>query len=398
MSPEHSEGAVQETPQRQEQQADVIVRDDFSLAAVAAFWFIGGIVGASAGALGFYVILYVLGRDATNMLPRAPPERDDGTVCYSHDCLQTAAYLRNRLNPLLEPCRNFTDHVCGRFHGPGDSLVELESWRTHMEVLAMASTAYHLSGARGKASQLLRQCLLVYSVSTSSHKALQDFMKRLNLFLYSPPLTAPLASDQVLALHVELSYSYGVSGLLRIRPSLARSLSVELDGVALAASLKRERDILYPLILATIAGAQLDPGLVTLMESLFESMQQAVAMAAIHISAQAASPLLKQVKDLKFAGVSANAFADAIEAKTVYRRDSSVFQSSWLMTVLESVWQEFSSSVDLFLWTSWYVLDELAPFVETAVAQMRSQLSAQPTLGSGLYHAAAGDKAMVGQR
>ncbi|XP_050033829.2 uncharacterized protein [Dermacentor andersoni] len=83
-----------------------------------------------------------------------------------------------------------------------------------------------------------------------------------------------------------------------------------------------------------------------------------------------------QVKDLKFAGVSANAFADAIEAKTAYRRDASVFESSQLMTLLESVWREFSVSADLFLWTSWYVLDELAPFVETSVAtHTRSAIS-----------------------
>ncbi|XP_075543971.1 uncharacterized protein LOC142578473 [Dermacentor variabilis] len=292
MPSEQSEGAVQEPAQRQEQRGDVIVRDGVSLAAATAFWLIGGIVGASAGALGFYVISYVLGLQAAPTLPEAPRERDDGTVCYSRECLAAAEYLRGQLNPLLEPCRNFTDHVCGRFHGPGHSLVEL-SWRTHMEVMRTAD--HRLSGARGKASQLLRQCLLIYSVTTSSHQALRDFMKRLNLFLYSPPATAPVASDQVLALHVELSYTYGVSGLLRIRPSLARSLSVELDGVALTASLKRQRDLSYPLVLATIAGVRRDFSLVTLMKSLFDSMEQAVATAAIYTSAQAASPLLKQI-------------------------------------------------------------------------------------------------------
>ncbi|XP_065292306.1 uncharacterized protein [Dermacentor albipictus] len=365
MPPEQPEGAVQEPAQRQQQRGDVIVRDGCSLAAAAAFWLIGGIVGASAGALGFYVISYVLGLQAEPTPPVAPPERDDGTVCYSRDCLAAAEYLRDQLNPLLEPCRNFTDHVCGRFQGPGHSVVEL-SWRTHLEV--MVAAGHHLSGARGKASQLLKQCLLIYTVATSSHQSLRDFMKRLNLFLYSPPPTAPVASDQVLALHVELSYTYGVSGLLRIRPSLARSLSVEMDGVALTASLKRQRDPLHPLDLATIAGVKRNLSLVTLMKSLFDSMEHAVATAAIDTSAQAASALLKQVKDLKFTGVSANAFADAIEAKTVYRRDASVFESSQLMTLLESVWREFSVGAELFLWTSWYVLDELAPFVEKSVA------------------------------
>ncbi|XP_065292309.1 uncharacterized protein [Dermacentor albipictus] len=366
MPPEQPEGAVQEPAQRQQQRGDVIVRDGCSLAAAAAFWLIGGIVGASAGALGFYVISYVLGLQAEPTPPVAPPERDDGTVCYSRDCLAAAEYLRDQLNPLLEPCRNFTDHVCGRFQGPGHSVVELQSWRTHLEV--MVAAGHHLSGARGKASQLLKQCLLIYTVATSSHQSLRDFMKRLNLFLYSPPPTAPVASDQVLALHVELSYTYGVSGLLRIRPSLARSLSVEMDGVALTASLKRQRDPLHPLDLATIAGVKRNLSLVTLMKSLFDSMEHAVATAAIDTSAQAASALLKQVKDLKFTGVSANAFADAIEAKTVYRRDASVFESSQLMTLLESVWREFSVGAELFLWTSWYVLDELAPFVEKSVA------------------------------
>nr|XP_054926423.1 uncharacterized protein LOC126531892 [Dermacentor andersoni] len=198
MPSEQSEGAVQEPAQRQEQRGDVIVREGCPIVAAAAFWLIGGIVGASAGALGFYVISYVLGLQAPPTRPEAPPERDDGTVCYSHECLAAAEYLRDQLNPLLEPCRNFTDHVCGRFHGPGHSLVELQSWRTQIEV--MRTAGHRLSGARGKASQLLRQCLFIYSVPTSSHQALRDFMKRLNLFLDSPPPTAPVASDQPLRL------------------------------------------------------------------------------------------------------------------------------------------------------------------------------------------------------
>ncbi|KAH7936000.1 hypothetical protein HPB52_016371 [Rhipicephalus sanguineus] len=304
---------TQEQPPREEQQhqqqqhEDVVVHNGYSLVSVAATWCAGAILGTLAGVLGFLFVATVATGSLFPSKQRQgppPPERDDGSVCYSPDCLATAAYLHEKLNPLVEPCRNFPDYVCGRFRGPSSVM------------------------------------------------------------------------EQVLAVHVELSYKYGVSGLLRIQPNVARSLSVELDHEALMASAERVENVTisYLLLLASIAEVKYDVTLLLQWNTLHQSMEQAVAHAWI-VSAQsvrAASQAFKQVKDLQFAGVSPNAFADAIEASTPYRREASVYEGRRVVPLLESVWQAFTDIDDLLVWTGWYVLDALAPFVDTLAAKLKS--------------------------
>ncbi|KAL1469161.1 hypothetical protein MTO96_004878 [Rhipicephalus appendiculatus] len=354
----------------------VVVHGGFSLVSVAATWCAGAIIGTLAGVLGFlFVATVAAGSLFPSKQPQGPPERDDGSVCYSPDCLATATYLHEKLNPLVEPCRNFADYVCGRLRGPS-SVMEQELWRSRIEVLAMVRHATHLPGARGKAAQLLRQCLLVYSVATFSHKALQDFMKRFNLKLMRQPQSTATSPDKALAVHVELSYKYGVSGLLRVLPSVAHSLSVNLDREALMTSAERveKATISYLLLLTSIAGVKYDVNLLLQWNTLQQSMNQAVARAWI-VSAQSvrtASQAFKKVKDLHFAGVSPNAFADAIEASTPYRREANVYEGRRVVPLLESVWQAFTDIDDLLVWTGWYVLDALAPFVDTLAAKLRS--------------------------
>ncbi|KAL3228419.1 hypothetical protein MRX96_023919 [Rhipicephalus microplus] len=164
-----------------------------------------------------------------------------------------------------------------------------ELWRSRVEVLAAVRRATHLPGARGKAVQLLRQCLLVYSVATFSHKSLQDFMKRFNLKLVRQSPSTATSPDKALAVHVELSYKYGLSGLLRIRPSVVRSLSVQLDREALIVSAERveKATVSYLFLLASIAEIKYDVRLLLQWNTLQQSMNQAVARAWI-VSAQSA--------------------------------------------------------------------------------------------------------------
>ncbi|XP_049275154.1 uncharacterized protein LOC125759824 [Rhipicephalus sanguineus] len=76
--------------------------------------------------------------------------------------------------------------------------------------------------------------------------------------------------------------------------------------------------------------------------------------------------VVKKVEDLAFPGVSASAFGDAIEAKTPYSRNSSVLEPSRLKAALESVWKHMAPP-DLFLWTSWDVLEQTAQLVEPSL-------------------------------
>ncbi|XP_075730866.1 uncharacterized protein LOC142774367 [Rhipicephalus microplus] len=77
--------------------------------------------------------------------------------------------------------------------------------------------------------------------------------------------------------------------------------------------------------------------------------------------------VVKKVQDLAFRGVSASAFGDAVEAKTPYSRNTSLFGLSRLKPALQSVWK-LMAVPDLFLWTSWDVLERAAPLVEPSLA------------------------------
>ncbi|KAH8035679.1 hypothetical protein HPB51_007923 [Rhipicephalus microplus] len=127
---EHSGDSNQEQPtheehhqqaqQQHQQHEGVVVHGGYSIGSVAATWCAGAIVGTLAGVLGFlFVATVAAGSMFPSKQPRGPPERDDGSVCYSPDCLAATAYLHDKLNPLVEPCRNFADYVCGRLRGPG---------------------------------------------------------------------------------------------------------------------------------------------------------------------------------------------------------------------------------------------------------------------------------------
>ncbi|XP_077500100.1 uncharacterized protein LOC144110908 [Amblyomma americanum] len=356
-----------------EEHQNVAIRDDFSVPTAAAVWCAGALVGAAVGLLGFLVFAFVRGSEPVTSLPLPPPDVDDGSVCYSPGCLATADYFRDSLNPLVEPCRNFDDHVCGRFSGPGGSIVDREFMFSYLK-LALTAEQYALTpggGARHKAATLLRDCMAIRGSRRSQHAVLRQLMQRLNLFLYNPPPGAPTAADDVLALHVELAYVYGLSALLRIRPHAAHSLVVDFGGGALQAAVSRKADMGYALSLMDVAGVERSIELVQLRYALYSAIETAVASAKVAHHALEVRPTtraVKQVKDLAFTGVSQNAFGDAVEAKTPYSRNASVYESVLLRTVLEFVWKQMAVPT-LFLWTSWHVLDELAPFVEPALTE-----------------------------
>ncbi|KAL1443437.1 hypothetical protein MTO96_007515 [Rhipicephalus appendiculatus] len=173
-------------------------------------------------------------------------------------------------------------------------------------------------GARHKAATLLRDCRAISGSRTSHHDALRQFMRRLDLFLSNPPPSAPT----------------------------------------------------YALIVLAVAGVPQSPELEQLRQALHNSMVTAVADAASAFQdsdADTIPAVVKKVEDLAFRGVSASAFGDAIEAKTPYARNSSVLEPSHLKPALQSVWKHMAVP-DLFLWTSWDVLEQVAQLVEPSLA------------------------------
>ncbi|XP_075528659.1 uncharacterized protein LOC142560431 [Dermacentor variabilis] len=119
-----------------------------------------------------------------------------------------------------------------------------------------------------------------------------------------------------------------------------------------------------------VAGVVQSVELLQLRQWLHNAMVTAVAdaVSANHGSGTETTPVVvKKVEDLAFAGVSTSAFGDAIEAKTPYARNSSVLESRLLKSALASVWKHMAVP-NLFLWTSWNVLEQVAPFVEPSLA------------------------------
>ncbi|XP_077539755.1 uncharacterized protein LOC144152364 [Haemaphysalis longicornis] len=70
-----------------------------------------------------------------------------------------------------------------------------------------------------------------------------------------------------------------------------------------------------------------------------------------------------EVKDVRFAGPSITAFADAVEAKTPYKRRATLYRPELLESVVKNVWAQLKEA-ELLLWTSWHVVDEVVPFAD----------------------------------
>ncbi|KAH7931655.1 hypothetical protein HPB52_025476 [Rhipicephalus sanguineus] len=190
--------------QQTEPQENVAISDQSSPRIVALAWCVGALVGIVVGLLPFVLYAYVRGEQSATSLPLAPPERDDGSVCYTSGCIATADYFRDTLNPLVEPCRNFEEHVCGRFGervgaaGLGQSIMHRELALSYLR-LGLVAERYALSpvsGARHKAATLLRDCRAISSSRRSHHDVLRQFMRRLDLYLFNPPPSAPTSADR----------------------------------------------------------------------------------------------------------------------------------------------------------------------------------------------------------
>ncbi|XP_077536948.1 uncharacterized protein LOC144149268 [Haemaphysalis longicornis] len=279
------------------------------------------------------------------------------------------------LNPVVDPCLKFPQHVCGRFGGKvGDDYVtrdfstKLKPLISYAENAASKLRAFG-SDAREKASYYVVTCTNWFntrSASHSDHASVVRFMGRLGLALSSAPRRAsPPTGEELLSLHVELAFTYGLSAVMIIRPRPHNSLHVAFNGRMMQAALTRVDDADYAKNLAGMAGVAATTSLITSRTTVYSKMKVAVTSGATKlVRATVPTPLaVSQVKDVRFAGLSSGAFTAAVEAKTPYNRSATLYRPDLLESVVSSVWAELSAA-ELLLWTSWHVVDEVAPFAD----------------------------------
>ncbi|KAL3228418.1 hypothetical protein MRX96_023918 [Rhipicephalus microplus] len=61
----------------------------------------------------------------------ARPRGTTGASATRPTASPATAYLHDKLNPLVEPCRNFADYVCGRLRGPGSVMDQVFSTKLY---------------------------------------------------------------------------------------------------------------------------------------------------------------------------------------------------------------------------------------------------------------------------
>ncbi|XP_077541437.1 uncharacterized protein LOC144153654 [Haemaphysalis longicornis] len=261
---------------------EVVVEGGYSPLAVVLASIIGFTVGAGAGAVGYLGFAYAIRDDRTTtdtiltttsdsapttkqtepspsqpQPPTPPPPPTpmtrptttrDYVACYTSTCIQLAQLLDKALNPLVDPCRNFSQHVCGQFEGKeGDTYVnqDLMTWLWPgidlFERVGKIITV-QTDNVQEKASYYVYACTRLFGgIYRQDSAAVVRFMGRLGLSLSSPPPPgSPSTRDQLLSLHVELAFTYGLSAIMVIRPRPYNSLHVAFNGRMMQAALKRE--------------------------------------------------------------------------------------------------------------------------------------------------------------
>ncbi|KAH7933720.1 hypothetical protein HPB49_015995 [Dermacentor silvarum] len=391
---------------------------EYSLLQAAFVWILGAVVG---GALGFTCVMLLessashLPEHKTTPTAREPPltsspnsvsststaiSTDDTlinrTVCFSPQCLRASRRLQKLLNPLADPCRNWYEHVCGRFRGPQASVRQLmDTAVTEFVTNSLLSFGENpppgIAGsadARFKAANLLLACESHGEVFAEEIADVTDFMIRHKLDLVVSASNG-VTADEALSKHVELAFSYGLSGLMTLSPG-PQTLTLDVDSsfevritefTALGASELAE----YLINLADFVGQPQTE--VKAAVALHNTVVAAVASIMVDAHLQTKStPRRSIARELKasevmFQGVGSSAFGEAVESKTPYSRDTDVDSSYAVLLVLEAVWKTLSPA-EIVAWTAWAVLHECGSVaVSDLVAYFgRNELSRKCTL------------------
>ncbi|XP_077498480.1 uncharacterized protein LOC144109529 [Amblyomma americanum] len=334
--------------------------EEIGVGALLLIWLGGFALGCLIGTSGVAIYAHFSPSDV-NVKPPGD-EKAQAAVCYAPGCVATTELLQDNINPLVAPCHNFQEYVCGRHEGPERSLLRSElndaEMRMAYSVLALNQSVL---GARRKAADLLRTCedqgLLKRNAATN-RALLRNFMDHLTLSLRPAAYqTAVLTADRHLTLHVELAFTYALSGLFTVRPSTPHTIRVAADLPFMQETNRHlhSPDYFHALVVAYTGHEDLN--LTT--EGLNLYIDVTLAVAAVTRRQNLSPFTVVKVRDVALHGVSADAFANAIEESTPYARSADVELDAVVPEVVKSVWQKWSV-VDRYLWTSWHVLAQCA--------------------------------------
>ncbi|XP_077529449.1 uncharacterized protein LOC144141837 [Haemaphysalis longicornis] len=331
---------------------------------------------------------------STSVLPSPTPIEPEPAVnrnvCYAQHCLKSSRQLQEWLSPLADPCREWTEHVCGLFEGPSPSVMDdLESRISALveqAALELAKASFSSiapsqspSDARLKAARLLLACRSAADgvlVANESH-VLRDFMAQHKLiFTDSEP---PVNGDVALELHVKFAFTYGLSGLISLGPGVGhRTLELDVDKtinariVAFTGSLTPELEDYMSILSQRLGKNQASADMLRILHfDVKRAMNSAVASAKRKPSGGDFRNGVVEIRpaDLVFANVSRGSFADALQKVTPYPRDAHVEATVLALHLLDVVWSELTPA-EIVTWTACGVLHEFIDFADPDVRQL----------------------------
>ncbi|XP_070393577.1 uncharacterized protein [Dermacentor albipictus] len=311
-------------------------------------------------------------------------DQPNDKVCYTAACAKTAKELRDSINPVVPPCDNFQEYVCGR----GSFQLVWAEAEVLNEVVSELDTKYKAlvkaerppMSATEKAAYLLKSCTLRFDdTNNASREELIEFARNEGLNLTGPPANVATGPADVLALQVHLSFDYMLGGLVRIVPSTPGCLSVGGDGwLFLRSSVYNDTNLqesTAPLkTTASLGGVADTEDVISRFSKLLTDVEKAAMFGTTHAvpsgSIPEGSSVVHTNADLvALKGIGKTAFAEAVAAKTPYPRNAAVDMHFTVPFILEAVWQQVGSD-QLYLWTSWTVLEQLSPYVYPDVAKL----------------------------
>ncbi|XP_070393985.1 uncharacterized protein [Dermacentor albipictus] len=311
------------------------------------------------------------------------PEQSNHSVCYTAACVRTAKELLDSINPVVPPCDNFQEYVCGRRQLTDNvlNLIRSSALKELMDKFKkfLEEDTPQKMDARHRAAYLFASCLSrSSSTAVSAVETLKEFAKKEGLHLTGPPADVPTGPTDVLSLHVHLSFTYMLGGLLRIIPSTPGTLLVQSDDsfserTNAYEQLSPEESNTYFTKLASLGSDQVTQDLLTEYQELHSNVLTALTTGALNMAAgdiiRKGSFVVHTNADLVVIdGIEGQAFAESVETKTPYPRDAAVDMDPLVPIALGAIWRGVSSD-KLYLWTGWSVLDQLARYVDPWIAE-----------------------------
>lgn len=345
--------------------------EELGVGPLLLIWLVGFGIGCIIGTSGVAIYAHF---SPSEPGPKPPPPGDAKAVCYTPGCVATTELLQENINPLIAPCDNFQEYVCSRYQGPELSLLRTEVDAAE-EWMANSVRALNQSvlGARRKAVDLLRMCEDRHKLERNAQinlAVLRNFMDELKLSLRPATYqTAVLTPDGQLKRHVQLAYAYSLSGLFTVRPAAPLTIRAAADLSFMRVRYDHLRSLDYFTAVVVAYTGQEDKDLATEGLNLYKRVGSLVASATRRIKVDQFS--LVKVRGVALDGVSADAFARAIDESTPYTRDADVELDPVFPVVVKSFWEQVSI-VDRYLWTSWHVLAHCALHTSSHAASVVS--------------------------